>query len=63
MKTADQLFEENKGVFDQVLILGFDQKGKLTIGATEGLENGPMLLWLIEQFKAKLLNGNFTVAE
>lgn len=59
-KEADNVLEQARGVYDQVLILGWDKSGDLDARATLGLEAGADVLWLMETFKHKLMNGDFS---
>ena len=59
-KEADNVLEQAHGVYDQVLILGWDKSGDLDARATLGLKNGADVLWLMETFKHKMLNGDFS---
>ena len=58
-KVADNVLEQAMGVYDQVLVIGFDKDGELDARATMGLADGGAVLWLVECFKAKLMNGDY----
>lgn len=59
-KDADAVLEQAVGGFSEVLVIGWDKDGILDARATLGLKDGGDLLWLIESFKAKLMNGDYT---
>lgn len=59
-KDADAVLEQALGNFSEVLIIGWDKDGFLDARATLGLKDGGDLLWLIEMFKTKLMNGDYT---
>lgn len=59
-KSADNVLEQAVGNYDQVLILGWDKEGNLDARATLGLKDGGDVLWLMETFKYKLLNGDYS---
>ena len=56
---ADNVIEQAIGKFGQVLIIGWDNDGNLDARATVGLSDGGDMLWLIESFKTKLMNGDY----
>ena len=56
---ADNVIEQAMGLYDQVLIIGYDHDGKFDARATLGLKGGGDVLWLIETFKHKLMSGDF----
>lgn len=58
-KDADVVLEQAVGQYSEVLVLGWDKNGDLDARATLGLKDGGDLLWLIETFKLKLLNGDY----
>ena len=55
---ADNVLEQAVGVYDQVLIIGYDHEGCLEVRSSTGL-NFANLLWLAEAFKSKLINGDY----
>jgi hypothetical protein len=59
-KSADAVLEQALGEFSEVLILGWDKDGDFDARATLGLKDGAEILWLVEVFKAKLMNGDFS---
>ena len=58
-KDADAVLEQAVGEFSEVVIIGWDKDGFLDARATLGLKDGGDILWLIESFKAKLMNGDY----
>lgn len=59
-KDADAVLEQAMGGFSEVLVIGWDKEGFLDARATLGLKDGGDILWLIESFKTKLMNGDYT---
>ena len=59
-KDADAVLKQAMGGFSEVLVIGWDKEGFLDARATLGLKDGGDILWLIESFKAKLMNGDYT---
>ncbi len=58
-KDADAVLEQAVGGFSEVLVIGWDKDGEMDARATLGLKDGGDILWLIECFKAKLMNGDY----
>lgn len=58
-KRADAVLEQSIGGYSEVLVIGWDTDGNFDARATLGLKDGGDLLWLVEVFKTKLLNGDF----
>jgi len=58
-KNADNVLEQAIGVYDQVIILGWDKDGNLDARATLGMKGGGDVLWLLETFKHKLIRGDY----
>lgn len=58
-KDADNVIEQALGRYSEVLIIGYDKDGQFDARATLGLKDGGDCLWLVEQFKLKLLMGDF----
>jgi hypothetical protein len=58
-KDADTVIEQSIGNFSEVLVIGWDKDGFLDARATLGLLDGGDLLWLMEVFKTKLINGDY----
>lgn len=59
-KDADNVLEQAIGNYSDVLIIGWDKDGNFDARATLGLKDGGDCLWLVETFKFKLLNGDFS---
>ena len=59
-KDADSVLEQSLGNFSEVLIIGWDKDGFMDARATLGLKDGGDILWLVESFKTKLMNGDYT---
>ena len=53
----DHVLDAAKGVYQQVLIIGYDKDGFLDARASHNFIDGGDILWAIEKFKADLLNG------
>ena len=58
-KDPDNVLEQAIGQYKSVLIIGWDNDDKFDARATLDLKDGGDLLWLMELFKFKLLNGDF----
>ena len=58
-KDADNVLEWARGRYSEMLIIGYNKDGLFTSQATLGLKDGGDCLWLIEQFKLKMLMGDF----
>ena len=58
-KDPDNVLEQAMGQYKSVLIIGWDNDDKFDARATLDLKDGGDLLWLMELFKFKLLNGDF----
>jgi hypothetical protein len=54
----DNVLELGVGQFVDVLLLGFDKNGDFDVRSSSGLKH-PDLVWLLEHFKFKLLNGDY----
>lgn len=54
----DAVLEQAIGVYGEVLIIGWDKFDELNVRSTTTL-NASQVLWLIEVFKQKLLNGDY----
>lgn len=62
-KVADNVLEQALGNYAEVLVVGWDKQGFLDVRATLGLKDGGEMLWLIESFKTKLMNGDYAVPD
>jgi hypothetical protein len=58
----DNVLEQSIGEFNQAVIIGWDKNGYLDVRSDTNL-SGSDVLWLIEVFKQKLLNGDYSVGE
>lgn len=58
-KNPDAVLEQAVGVYESVLVLGYDKDGNFDFRASLNLKDGGDVLWLIESFKTKLMNGDF----
>ena len=57
-KDPDVVLEKAKGVYESVLIVGYDKDGVLDVrGSTN--QDAKSILFMLEQFKSKLLNGDY----
>lgn len=54
----DAVLEWAKGNYSELLLLGYDEDGALFVRSTSTLQCKDVL-WLIECFKQKLLNGDY----
>jgi hypothetical protein len=57
--SPDHLLEKAKGVYSSVLVLGWDKDDELNVRSTSTLRCCD-LLFLIEQFKHNMLNGDYS---
>ena len=63
-KNPDNVLEQAMGVYTHVLVLGWrDDDGTLDARASTNLNGGADTLWLLENFKTKLLNGDYAATE
>ena len=58
-KNPDNVLEQALNIYEDVFIIGWDKEGRLDARSSLGLQ-GKDLLWLIEVFKKKLLNGDYS---
>ena len=58
-KDPDNVLEQAIGQYKSMIIIGWDNDGDFDARATLNLKDGGDLLWLVELFKFKLLNGDF----
>lgn len=58
----DAVLEQAVGAYESVLILGYDKDGNFDFRASLNLKDGGDILWLMESFKTKLMNGDFSGA-
>jgi hypothetical protein len=57
-KNPDNVLEQAVGVYDQVLIIGYDKDGILDVRASTNFQMREMF-FAIEAFKFKVLNGDY----
>jgi len=55
---ADIVVEEAIGVYENVVIIGWNKQEELDVRASLNLSHSE-ILWLLETFKARLLNGEY----
>ena len=55
---ADIVVEEAIGVYENVVIIGWNKEEELEVRASLNLSQSD-ILWLIETFKARLLSGEY----
>ena len=58
-KEPDNVLEQAMGQYKSVLIIGWDNDDNFDARATLDLKDGGDVLWLMELFKFKLMNGDF----
>jgi hypothetical protein len=58
-KDPDHVLERAKGVYDSVFIIGYDKDGNIDQRASTNLKPSEVN-YLIDIFKHKLLNGDYT---
>jgi hypothetical protein len=54
----DNVLEQAVGQYEQVFILGYDHEGEMDARASLNMKAAD-ILWLMEWFKARLMNGDF----
>jgi hypothetical protein len=57
--SSDELIETSKGVYDEVMMVGWNKDGQMEIRLTSGMQDGGTILWLLENLKLRLLTGEF----
>lgn len=57
-QNPDKVLEKASGVFHDILLLGYTKEGSLEARASLNLQHKD-ILWIIELFKQKLLNGDY----
>lgn len=57
-KNPDAVLEQAVGNYDSVFIVGWDKSGEMDVRASTNMECKD-ILWLIEVFKKKMLNGDY----
>ena len=61
-ENPDAVLEQAIGQYQDVLIIGWDKDGLMDARSSLGLSRDNVL-WLIEEFKLKLLNGDYEPSE
>ena len=54
----DNVLEQAIGEYESVFVIGYDHDGLLDTRASTNITH-EQILWLIESFKAKMLNGDY----
>jgi hypothetical protein len=62
-KNPDNVLEQALGAYSDCLVLGWDADGNFDARCSQGLADGGDMLWLLETFKAKLLDGEFNAGD
>jgi hypothetical protein len=57
-ESADNVLEQAMGVYEDVLVLGWDKEGNMDCRSTTTLTQA-QVLWIITKFQHKLLNGDY----
>jgi len=57
-KKPDNVLEMAKGGYESLFIIGYDSNGNLDARGSTNMKSTEVL-WLIELFKVKLLNGDY----
>lgn len=57
-KNPDNVLEQAKGEYAQVFMVGYDHDGIMDARASTNMSQSD-LLWLIETFKQKMINGDY----
>lgn len=57
-RNPDVVLDKGKGVYESVLILGYDKDGLLDARASTN-QDAKSILFMLEQFKSNLLNGDY----
>ena len=57
-KNPDNVMEQAMGEYESIFIVGFDKDGCMDSRASTNITQSG-ILWLIERFKHKLLNGDY----
>ena len=61
-KDPDVVLELAAGVYDEVLVIGWDKDGMLDVRANLSMSH-EKALWLINRFQTKLINGEYSPVE
>jgi len=55
--TVDEVLEMSKGMFDSVIIIGYNTEGQVAVSTSPGLTSKDSL-WLVEALKAVIMKGD-----
>ena len=59
-KLPDDVLKDSMGLYEEVLVIGWDKKEReIRVLSSDSLTHSKVL-WLIEEFKVKLLNGDYS---
>ena len=56
--SVDEVFEDARGKYEKAIVLGYDNDGYLKVNTTGAMRTDE-ILWMIEQYKVRLLNGEY----
>lgn len=59
----DNVLDQAKGQYENLLIIGWDREGNMDARADLGLKSNRDVLWLVETFKAMLMDGTYNLDE
>lgn len=57
-RNPDVVLEKAKGQYESVVVIGYDNEGILDVRASTN-QDAKSILFMMEQFKNKLLNGDY----
>lgn len=57
-RNPDAVLEQAVGEYESVFIVGWDKEGNMNVRSSTNME-AKDILWLIEVFKKKMLNGDY----
>ena len=55
----DNVLEQAIGVYQDVLVIGYDKDGNLDARSSNSLADRAEIIWLIEAFKFNLMKGHY----
>jgi beta-galactosidase GanA len=58
-KTPEELLDECKEVFQDFMIMGYDEDGNFNAALTKSFADGGDILWALELFKHNLMVGSY----
>lgn len=59
----DNVLDQAKGQYENLLIIGWDREGNMDARSDLGLKSNKDVLWLVETFKAMLMDGTYNLDE